>query len=404
MGAIRKDRFIKALTEGVTGAPIVVTGYNQQISRSAGALARQLWDSNMVPRSALMDTNFNAESAARLYDQLCEYVAMRGYYPGKWLRPWEIDAELYNDLDSAQPWWGFEFETGYQSAETRGEIVREVWEKMDNVCFDSEGEGNYRVEITFAPEERSKYLNGTANAYRFMELLDAKRNTHVAKTDAVMVGCHLNVSVPGLGENNFSAITTIMNNSLSALPIHVPGTKRNLRHEFFGRSRLYGGFYGHNSPIRTNPDGTPVEDSQPKYWLEGKLFRTSYHLDRFKQYLTVCDGLTKCLEFLVTRDPKLLNRVSNRSPLRMIPTGMSADYDEDGMPLGETRPGNVGAYISNLVDVILKGADPQIANWDESEELEDNGLNCLVSAFPVSPAVCEAAVTAAPAVAEQQAA
>lgn len=396
MGAIRKDRFVSKLVAANNdkGTGNSYTGY-----RFKSPLKAALFSSSIIPQATLLNTTINEEAALKIYDQLRDYVAVRGYYPAKFLRPWEIDDELYSDLNKDEPWWGFEFETGYLNNDLRAEVIRETWDTMDNMCFDGEGEGASRVEITFAPQERSKFEDRTAEACKFMRLLDSKRDTHVMKTEATAVGCHLNVSVPGLNKDNYGAVTAIMNNTINLLHPVLPGTDRNTKLEFFGREQLYGLFYAQQSPPTYNDNGQ-IDHSVPQmYWLEGKLFRTSYHYARFEQYLAVCDAITRCMEWLVKQDIKVLNKADNRATTRMQPVPGAAYDDNTGYYESYEPVGKKGAYFKNFIAMVLEGADPEIANWNDNPGLLEDGSDCLVKKFRCTAAPAEEA--AAPAEVEE---
>lgn len=388
MGAIRKDRFVKQLTadpkDTGTRSPYGGTTFNSRLKRELAA-------TGMVPASSIVNVVLNEESAVRIYDQLREYVAIRGYYPGKYLRPWTMDPELYSDLDENQPWWGFEFETGYTNQDTRAEVIRRTWDELNNTCFDAEGEGGYRSEITFAPQEISKYEDRTAEAVKFMKMIDELRETHTNRTDQSGVGCHLNISVPGLNAENYVAVTQIMNNTISAIPRYLPasfgGGERDTRLEFFGRERLYGLFYQHASTEEQQYDahGNPVprpEGEQPKtyYWLEGKLFRTTYNYARFEQYMAVCDAITRCMQWLVKQDPKTLNLLRNRSGVKLIPV-QDAGYNDDGEWAEYKLGKGGGAYFKNFIKMVLTGEEPEIENWTEAGDNTDDGSLGIVRAF-----------------------
>lgn len=263
------------------------------------------------------------ESALECFAAIRDYVRSRGYYGGKTLRPWEIDPGLYGRLDRSEPWWGFEFETGYRSNQARAFVVAHTWDTWDNMCFDAEGEGSAAVEITFAPQEQSKFVDGTASALQFMQFLSNNPGV-VERSGEEGVGTHLNVSVPGLTGTNVGSLGASMNMTISAMPIEMDGIG-NLRMHLFGRQRLYGGFYAQNRGDAA--------------WLEGKLFRTTYDIATFNRYMKTCDVLTKCLTTLVATE-------SNPD--------LSWHYELKHTP-----------YINNMLEMFLDGVEPDV-RWADA--------------------------------------
>lgn len=242
-------------------------------------------------------------SALQVLDEIRAYLGDNGYLAGKYLRPWDVDKDLYGRLDRREPWWGFEFETGWTNVDTRKAAIYHTWDTWDNVVFDSEGEGS-AVEITFAPEEMSKYLDGTAQAYKFAEFLTGNPNTHRGAHDSV--GTHINISDPNLTNENVAEVAYKLNRTVAHLPLRNGDV--DVRKLFFGRSSLYGGFF--------------VGDGNAT-WIEGKLFRTTYNMDEFKRYITTCEALTKCMAALIA----------------------------------DNRP---NCFVSNLYEMVTDGADPVI--------------------------------------------
>lgn len=247
-------------------------------------------------------------SALAAYEKIRGYIRERGFLPGKFLRPWFVDKNIYAGLDRSQPWWGFEFETGYRSQEQRAEVIDHVWNTWNNVAFDSEGEGQAAVEITFAPQEMSKYLDGTADAFKFMEYLTGNPRTYRGQNESV--GTHINLSDPCMTPRNVDAIATSLSRSIAALPTTIPAVG-DVRLYMFGRSRIYGGFNGH--------------EEHGSVWVEGKLFRTTYDVEVFKRYLKVCEGLTRCMHATVALGTNLA-----------VP------------------------FVNNLYEVCFEGAEPEI--------------------------------------------
>lgn len=315
MGIINQEVFVEQFVAGKLSAMChSAIGNNESENVDWSVTNRQPWWSAPLNRAAALEC----------YAAIRDYVRTRGYYGGKTLRPWEIDPGLYDRLDRSEPWWGFEFETGYRSNQARGHVVAHTWDNWDNMCFDAEGEGSAAVEITFAPQERSKFFDGTASALQFMQYLCANGNL-TEKTSEEGVGTHLNVSVPGLTSTNVSNVTNSMNMTLAAMPLELDGIG-DLRLHLFGRRRLYGGFFAQNR------GGGAV-------WLEGKLFRTTYEIETFNRYLKSCEALTKCLQALITTETDA--DIAWHHELKHVP------------------------YVNNLLEMFLEGAEPDV-KWADS--------------------------------------
>lgn len=275
MGIINQEVFVEQYVRN--------DSLRRMCSGAIGASEPESVDLTNRDRRPWWNAPLNRESALECFAAIRDYVRARGYYSGKALRPWEIDPGLYSRLDRSEPWWGFEFETGYRSPQARGAVVTHVWDTWDNMCFDAEGEGSAAVEITFAPQERSKFSDGTASALQFMQFLGSSAHL-TERGGSNSVGTHLNVSVPGMDSTNVSVMCDAMNMTLGALPVELDGMG-NLRLHLFGRASLYGGFFSQNQ-------GNSA-------WLEGKLFRTTYDMPTFNRYIQSCDALTRCLTALV---------------------------------------------------------------------------------------------------------
>lgn len=223
-------------------------------------------------------------------DEIRANVMQEGYLGSKGLRPWEYNIEGMMKLDPTQPWWGFEFETGYSSQEDRAEVVGHVWDTWDDVVFDGEGEGYFASEITFSPATASQFRDGTAPAYQFMEYLCQHSGTHHGGSSDV--GTHWNLSLPEFRTKltseqivkedwrNTEPALQLANDTATFLNASLSLSANPDRWErLFGRAYLYGGFAqrGYNG----------------NYYLEGKLFRTTYDFDQFKTYLKTVEALNK---------------------------------------------------------------------------------------------------------------
>lgn len=323
MGIINKALFVKLLTDG----PVPVKdryGYTVFMDIPAHTLRAQLPYAVGTSRG-ITEGVIDRESALAVYDEMRSYIGINGYMGGKYLRPWHLDPDMFTRLNRDEAWWGLEFETGWKSLEDRTRAVHHAWDTWDNVVFDSEGEG-VAVEITFAPQEMSKYFDGSANAAQFADFLTHDEGTR--RTASEKVGMHLNLSHPNITQNNLYRVVMALNRTLAHLPVNDGYS--NVRKHMFGRAQLYGGFF-------------IGEGVQP--YTEGKLFRTTYDWEEFQKYLRVCKALTTA-----------------------------------AVALADT-PNNVGdktlPFISNLYEVFKDEADPVIAwshNLGRLDGVRGNGL------------------------------
>ncbi len=226
-------------------------------------------------------------------------------------RPWDVDPQLYARLDRKQPWWGFEFELGYRNRAAYGEATGYAYDEFIGATYDSEGEGDYPVEITFPPEEASKYADGTAQAHRFMMWNAANAKRLCVHTGANNIGTHLNMSDPRMNVRTTNQLANFLNRTLMWTRA-VNGQRKQL----FGRESIYAGFF--------------VQRSGDNYWLEFKGFRTTYSQEEWQRYLQTCAALQKCVDAFFQQ----------KSVDRMI-------------------------GVSNLNDVVFNGADPVLGNTDD---------------------------------------
>lgn len=273
------------------------------------------WGGTVAQEAQLMaagQKNVDRESAVNLLNQMRTRI-INGFQQCKGTRPWNISDVVFTKLDRAQPWWGFEFETGWASGDAYRQAVTHVWDNYEGCMFDGEGEGAHAVEITFCPSEMSTYLDGTAPAYKFIEWIS--QHPHLTYNGGGNdVGTHLNISHPNFGRRPTSPqdIAKFLNRTL-----HFTRAVNGQRQILFGRETIYAGFF-HN----TSGDGR-------NQWLEFKGFRTTYDLDTFKRYIKTCAALQKVVE----------------------------KYYEVG------SAGVQGKAVKNLYDVAFNGADPELEDF-----------------------------------------
>lgn len=242
------------------------------------------------PSVAAAQQQFNEmadrKSALLVLSTLRESI-INGAQMHKMLRPWDLNPKIFDDLDKAQPWWGFEFETGWQSREAMKEALTHVWDNYEGCMFDGEGEGRYPVEITFIPAALSDYKNGTASACKFMQWVSDNRHL-VYAGGANDVGCHWNVSTPEFRHSraNADGLCRFLNRTLA----NTRGVNGQ-RLRMFGRETIYAGFF-----VNHSADGqllNPVEN----VWLEMKGFRTAYSIEQWNNYMNTCTALQKVINY-----------------------------------------------------------------------------------------------------------
>lgn len=261
-----------------------------------------------VPAGVRLDE----DSAKKLFADLRGYVREGGSM-GKTLRPWDFGDGIFANLDRNQPWWGFEFETGWRSQAARREAVDHVWDNYEGCMFDGEGEGDYQVEITFSPAEMRSYLNGTAPAYKFIEWVSEHPSLSYMGGEN-NVGTHLNMSDPRFKGGNVESLVRFLNRTL-----HFTVAVNGQRKQLFGRETLYAGFFANESNNGANR------------WMEFKGFRTTYELDTFRRYLQTATALQRCIDTFYD-----------------LGAGKAADH-----------------AVSNLYDVAFNGADPIVKPFIE---------------------------------------
>ena len=290
-----------------------------------------------------------AADAESLMTEIRTYLCRTGYVPGKMFRPWEIDADLYSSLDQDDAWMGWEFETGWRSADARLAVVTHIHDTWDNMCFDYEGEGSNPVEITFAPANESSFDDGTAPAFQFMQYVNTNQQL-IEKTGYSHVGTHLNFSTPAIradgGRSSNRSIfaqkvADVINNSIHKLP------QGDHRHRYFGRNNIYGGAY-----LRSDPASTT-------FWIECKLFRTAYTLEEFRNYMRTGKALI--------RIAKYLEDAANVT-VRMFVSNLEGVIERGEEPILEDG----GRYMSGSADgSYVSGGD---YGYDEYED--DEGCDC----------------------------
>lgn len=313
---------------------------------------------NYVPRGSrswyddLNIPSIDVDAARAMYDELKEYVLRRGSLIGKCFRPYLCTNVNDMGLDPSQPWWGFEFETGYSSPDAMREALGHCWDSYDNVTFDSEGEGNYYSEVTFAPANMSDFLDSTAPARKYMNYL-SDNNALTYNSGAAFVGTHINISVPSMRNTtgNDTVIYTKLRSVQSALNYSVGYMDYPQLDQIFGRAPLYGGFF-------LNSDDTG------NYWFEGKVFRTTYEEKVFDGYVKAAEGITKAIQYLL--DNKGVPFISNMFELLADPTVTIVPGTNEEM---SGRKSTLGAEGGPAYDYVYdEGDDDDDVDWEEGPE------------------------------------
>lgn len=224
-------------------------------------------------------------AAFAMYEQLKERVLNTGYFGGKIFRPYDHTNVTDMGLDPSQPWVGFEFETGYSSKDSMRKCLGYCWDSFDNVTFDGEGEGSHYSEVTFAPADLSSFVDGSAPAAQYMKFLSDNREMTYNSGESA-IGTHVNISLPVMRGRSQQTAQMLLNDITPALNRSLGTLSNDDNLEFFGRARLYAGFFCNS-------------DNHNNSWFEGKLFRTTYDYAQYQMYIRVSRGLVKAIEALV---------------------------------------------------------------------------------------------------------
>lgn len=310
-------------------------------------------------RQEVIMPEIDVAAAETMYNEVRDYVVTRGYLAGKWFRPYLWTDVNEMGLDPEQPWWGFEFETGYSSHEAMTQALTYCWDTYDNVTFDSEGEGEYFSEVTFAPANMSDFLTNQAAAVGYINYLsDNKALTN--NTGQSFIGTHINISVPSMRAtdvNNrsvyarLSGIQRVLNRSVGSM------TSDQLMQRF-GRSPLYGGFFLN-------------QDDNGNYWFEGKVFRTTYDAAVFENYVTVAEGITKAIQYLEANTDVFFIKNMDQllgNPDAAIVAGNSDEFNPAACSLSDNGGQNYGYFGSDDDDSVWDEDGEEV--WDEDEEEE----------------------------------
>lgn len=257
--------------------------------------------------------------------------AVLAYGQRKSNRPWYI-ADISAQLDPEQTWIGVEFETGFNGISNYRRAMNYIWNHLRYVAIDREGCGEYATEITFPPQNLSKYEEGKSNIHKLYSWLGRQeRNGGLADmTNQTMVGTHINISTPAfraLAENTLtpSTICAIINRSLHS-------TTADERRQLFGRNP-YGFGY--------------LRSSGSDRWIEFKLFKSTASVAEFNGYIEVAKKIAEAMEWLARRGGNQGDGVFSNDVGR-------TDYDGSiGYPQGSFKQyllGNVESPFINSVN------------------------------------------------------
>lgn len=208
-------------------------------------------------------------------------------------RPWEL-VDVTAGLDPAQPWIGFEYETGFDDRTHYHQVINFCWESFDNMAFDREGPGRYDVELTFSPINLSTMMD--KNACPIDKLLAFERASGIFPEEVdggdpedwgsdEQWGMHVNISTPAsrdLASDRHTMVCAMLNLSLDKMSSAA-------KHRLFGRIPYGLGFCR---------SGLNAEQQVKQQWMEFKLFNTTGDQEVFDDYRNVTANLTKVIEKL----------------------------------------------------------------------------------------------------------
>lgn len=227
----------------------------------------------------------------KVLEAMHERIAEGSMLEWKALRPWVV-TDVTRDLDKAQPWIGWEIETGWATHEDRYAVVSLFNERYMYSCTDNEGHGNYPIELTFSPQTPAYYTSRGTPVHPLLFVANQKERAY-PHSAGNMVGTHINFSTPAFraGDGRLQErVEGALNNSL----VLLSGIQKK---ELFGRSELYAGCF-----LRGDNDSESGSNSR---WIEGKLFNSTYETSVAKGYIEVGNRLCSVMEQLAQRGDAL---------------------------------------------------------------------------------------------------
>jgi hypothetical protein len=203
---------------------------------------------------------------------------------GKGTRPWEI-VNVSAKLDSKQPWFGVEYETGYGTKTAYHRIVNYLWQHHPLTAIDREGCGAYPCEITFAPVNMDVFMSKEYHMDRLLAYQKRYDAEHAAHRPGDHVGTHVNVSTP-----TYRKLPRLQTYKIGELLNNINHMDDADYRKVYGR-RPYGGF-------NNNHDG------RGNQWVEGKLFNSTGSSLTWAKYKRVMARLGELIEHLSRLETK----------------------------------------------------------------------------------------------------
>lgn len=204
---------------------------------------------------------------------------------GKFNRPWVL-VDLFSKLDPNEMWVGMEMETGFNHQDHYRSLVNFIWDNLSYVAMDREGSGDYPIEVTFPPEEMSKFTRGESQIHKMLDFMNEERLENVVPYDTNVTGTHVNLSTPMYrsltDENDRSRIVSVFSRSISTLGFSD-------KHQLFGR-QPYGYCYRRSA---TGPSRVTQN------WVEMKLFFSTTDRAVFGHYMGVIERLGMMLDKVI---------------------------------------------------------------------------------------------------------
>lgn len=242
------------------------------INIDAHDLPSELLDENGWSGSRRIKAQLSYHEMEVLFDELHDGILEGNFIADKYIRPWTI-TDLYSGLPEDKAWIGWEVETGWRNFDDRVTAVEHIQKNYMHTAYDPEGARN-AVEFTFCP--RADYSDMTHPLIGVCQT-GADPDCHEPED---VVGTHVNVSTPTyrwLTDHYMRrAVITALNHGIRTM-------SPDMREDLFGRPHPYGGFYTR-------------EDGNGAYWVEGKLFNTTYDERQARGYIAVGDSIAKLLE------------------------------------------------------------------------------------------------------------
>ena len=206
---------------------------------------------------------------------------------GKGVRPWEI-VNVSGKLDPKQPWFGVEYETGYNTKDQYTKVINHVWANHPLTAIDREGCGEWPVEITFAPVNMDVFMSKEYHMDKLLKFQKEASCPHARHSSNDNIGTHVNVSTPtyrNLTRGDANHVAMLMN---ATNRMQTDDCQR-----VFGR-RPYGGY-------------SPMSDLRANQWIEGKLFNSTGSPIVWAKYKKVMSHIGELIEHFsrLARDKNL---------------------------------------------------------------------------------------------------